>query len=108
VRVERDGELLAASTRPYLLVEAPLPVRYYIAPADISEGVLKPSATRTICAYKGRATYWSLDTEEDIAWSYPEPLREAVEVTDRIAFFNERVDIFVDGTRLERPVTPWS
>lgn len=108
VRVERDGELLAASSRPYLLVEAPLPVRYYIPPEDVSEGILKPSASQTICAYKGQATYWSLEDEGDIAWSYPEPLREAAEVTDRIAFFNERVDVFVDGTRLERPITPWS
>ena len=38
VRVERDGELLAASTRPYLLLEAPLPVRYYLPPEDVSEG----------------------------------------------------------------------
>jgi hypothetical protein len=29
-------------------------------------------------------------------------------VTGRIAFFNERVDIFVDGERQERPITPWS
>jgi uncharacterized protein (DUF427 family) len=108
VRIERDGELLAASTRPCLLVEAPLPVRYYLPPEDVSEGILKPSATRTICAYKGQATYWSLENEADVAWSYPQPLREAAEVTDRIAFFNERFDIFVDGTRLERPVTPWS
>jgi len=49
-----------------------------------------------------------LDGEEDIAWSYPELLREAAEVTDRIALFNERVDIVVDGTPLERPMTPWS
>jgi uncharacterized protein (DUF427 family) len=41
-------------------------------------------------------------------WSYPEPLRDAAEVTDRMAFFNERVDIVVDGERHERPVTPWS
>jgi uncharacterized protein (DUF427 family) len=108
VRVERDGELLAASTRPYLLFEAPLPVRYYLPPEDVSEGVLQPSSTRSLCAYKGQATYWSLETEGDIAWSYPEPLREAAEVTDRIAFFNERVDLVVNGTRLERPVTPWS
>ena len=33
---------------------------------------------------------------------------EAAEVTDRVAFFNERVDLAVDGVRLERPVTPWS
>jgi uncharacterized protein (DUF427 family) len=108
VRVERDGQLLAASSRPYLLFEAPLPVRYYLPPEDVDEGVLHPSTTHTLCAYKGRASYWSLETEDDIAWSYPEPLREAAEVTDRIAFFNERVDLVVDGTRLDRPVTPWS
>jgi uncharacterized protein (DUF427 family) len=108
VRVERGGELLAASTRPYLLLEAPLPVRYYLPPEDVTEGILQPSSTRTLCAYKGQASYWSLESEDDIAWSYPEPLREAAEVTDRIAFFNERVDLVVNGTRLERPVTPWS
>jgi uncharacterized protein (DUF427 family) len=61
-----------------------------------------------VCAYKGQASYWSLEGEDDPVWSYPEPLRDAAEVTDRLAFFNERVDIGVDGTRLERPVTPWS
>ena len=108
VRVERDGEVLAESTRPYLLLEAPLPVRYYLPREDVSEGLLRPSSTRSLCAYKGQAAYWSLQDEDDIAWSYPAPLREAAEVTDRVAFFNERVDLVVDGTRLERPVTPWS
>ena len=61
-----------------------------------------------MCAYKGQASYWSLEGEDDLVWSYPELLRDAAEVTDRLAFFNERVDIVVDGTRLERPVTPWS
>jgi hypothetical protein len=35
-------------------------------------------------------------------------LREAAEITDRIAFFSERADLVVDGERLERPITPWS
>lgn len=108
VRVELDGELLAASSRPYLLFEAPLPVRYYLPPEDVSDAILQPSPTRSLCAYKGQASYWSVEGEDDIAWSYPEPLREAAEVVDRIAFFNERVDLIVDGTRLDRPVTPWS
>jgi uncharacterized protein (DUF427 family) len=43
-----------------------------------------------------------------VAWYYADPLREAAEIAGRIAFFNERVDIVVDGERLERPVTPWS
>lgn len=108
VRVERDGQLLAASSRPYMLLEAPLPVRYYLPPEDVSWELLRPSSTRTLCAYKGQASYWSLENEDDIAWSYPEPLREASEVKNRVAFFNEQVDIVVDGTRLDRPVTPWS
>lgn len=45
---------------------------------------------------------------EDIAWSYPQPLREADEIAGRIAFFNERVDLVIDGHRLARPITPWS
>lgn len=107
VRVEREGEMLADSDSPYLLFEPPLPVRYYLPSDDIVPGLLAPSETETFCAYKGQALYWAL-RGEDIAWSYREPLREAAEVTDRIAFFNERVDLLVDGTRLERPVTPWS
>ncbi len=108
VRVERDGVLLAESRRPRLLFEPPLPVRYYLPPEDVRADLLRASETRTFCAYKGQASYLSLDGEADVAWTYPAPLREAAEVTDHVAFFNERVDIVVDGTPLERPVTPWS
>jgi uncharacterized protein (DUF427 family) len=108
VRVELDGEVLAESSAPYLLFEPPLPVRHYLPPDDVRTDLLRPSDTRTFCAYKGEASYLSLESAPDIAWHYPEPLREAAEVTDRIAFFSERVDLVVDGTRLERPITPWS
>jgi uncharacterized protein (DUF427 family) len=108
VRVELDGELLAESSTPLLLFEPPLPVRYYLDPADVRMDLLVPSATRTTCAYKGHAAYWSLPDAGDVAWTYPEPQREAAEVAGAVAFFNERVDVVVDGERLERPVTPWS
>lgn len=108
VRIERDGELLAESSSPHLLFEPPLPVRYYLAPQDVRTQLLRPSETRTVCAYKGQAAYWSLADGEDVAWGYPEPLREARELAGRLTFFNESVDIVVDGTPLERPVTPWS
>jgi uncharacterized protein (DUF427 family) len=108
VRIEHGGRVVAESTSPYLLFEPPLPVRYYLPPEDVATDLLRPSTTTTFCAYKGRASYWSLEGEDDVAWSYPEPLREAAEVTDRIAFLNERVDLVVDGAPLERPDTPWS
>jgi uncharacterized protein (DUF427 family) len=107
VVVEADGRRLAESTRPALLFETSLPVRYYLPPEDVALDVLARSDTASTCAYKGHASYWALDGR-DVAWFYPEPLREAAEVTGRIAFFNEHVDITVDGVRLERPATPWS
>ena len=45
---------------------------------------------------------------EDIAWSYPSPVPENPRIAGLICFRNERVDLTVDGQRLERPVTPWS
>jgi uncharacterized protein (DUF427 family) len=108
VRIEHEGEVLAETSDPYLLFEPPLPVRYYLPPEDVRADLLTPSDKRTFCAYKGEAWYLSRGDGGDVAWFYPEPLREAAEVTDRVAFFNERVDIVADGAPLERPVTPWS
>jgi uncharacterized protein (DUF427 family) len=62
----------------------------------------------TFCAYKGRASYYSGAGQDDLAWTYRDPLHDAARVKDRIAFFNERVDLVVDGVAQERPVTPWS
>ncbi len=108
VRAEVDGLLVADSTRPCLLFEPPLPVRYYLPAEDVRMDLLAPSDTRTACAYKGEAHYLSHAGRPDVAWTYPSPLRPAAAITDMIAFFNEGVDLTVDGTRLERPVTPWS
>ena len=111
VRVELGGQVLAESARPMLLFETMLPVRYYLPREDV-RAELTPSDTRTYCAYKGQASYWSAvvggQAAPDIAWSYQDPLHDAAPVRGCVAFFNERVDVFVDGERHERPVTPWS
>jgi len=108
VRVEYDGRLLAESTRPMLLFETLLPVRFYL-PRDDVKVHLEPSETATYCAYKGRASYYSLpDGPRDVAWTYHEPLHDAEPVRDRICFFDERVDVIVDGVHRDRPTTPWS
>ena len=99
VRVELDGEVIAESSAAAFLFEPPLPVRYYLPAEDVRRDLLQPSDKTTFCAYKGQATYWSLGDEEDLVWTYLEPLRDAAEVRGRLAFFNERV---------ERPITPWS
>jgi uncharacterized protein (DUF427 family) len=108
VRVEVDGELLAYSTRPLLLFETGLPVRYYLPPEDVRMELLTPSETRSLCAYKGEASYLSAPGAEDVAWTYPDPLPDNAEICDAVAFFNENVDISVDGEAIDRPSTQWS
>jgi uncharacterized protein (DUF427 family) len=108
IRIEWDRRLLAESSRPLLLFETLLPIRFYLPRADVVTD-LTPSDSISYCAYKGRASYFSVpDGPADVAWTYPEPLREAAPVRDYVAFFNERVDVVVDGQRRERPVTHWS
>jgi uncharacterized protein (DUF427 family) len=111
VRVELDGELLAESRRPLLLFETSLPVRYYLPPEDIV-APLEPTGTQSICPYKGVARYWSVRlgdrVVDDVVWSYPSPIPENPRIAGLMCFFNEKVDLVVDGERVERPVTPWS
>jgi uncharacterized protein (DUF427 family) len=60
VRIELDGQLLAESTRPRLVFETHLPLRFYLPREDVRAD-LRPSTRRTLCAYKGQASYWSVD-----------------------------------------------
>ena len=111
VRVELDGQLLAESSRPVLLFETMLPTRCYLPREDVRADLI-PSSTISYCAYKGRASYWSATVGgrlvPDLAWSYEEPLHEAARVRGLVAFFDERIDLSLDGRRRERPITPWS
>jgi uncharacterized protein (DUF427 family) len=111
VRITLDGYLLAETTAARLLFETMLPVRYYIPREDVRVA-LRPSPTRTYCAYKGEASYWSALAGErvvnDLVWSYERPLHDAADVSGMLAFFDERVDLVLDGVARDRPVTPWS
>ena len=112
VKVRVDGELVAETRRPRLLFETNLPVRYYIPRLDVRMELLEPTDTVTRCPYKGVASYWSVSAgganHKDLAWSYRSPIPECPKIENLIAFFNERVDLEVDGERQERPMTPWS
>lgn len=112
VRVELDGVTLADSRRPHALFEDPLPPRWYLPPEDVDMARLEASDAVSRCPYKGTARYWSARVGDalhrDVAWSYPDPIPECPRVRGLIAFFDERVDLVIDGERRERPVTPWS
>jgi uncharacterized protein (DUF427 family) len=110
VRVELGGATLAEATSSVMLFETGLPTRYYLDRSAVDFVHLEPSDTLTSCPYKGTTSaYWSVRVGEvvhpDLAWSYDFPTREVLPVAGLVAFYNERVDIVLDGAALPRPHT---
>ncbi|MEW1724773.1 DUF427 domain-containing protein [Streptomyces sp. NPDC093109] len=91
VRVVRDGQLLAESSRPLVLRETGCPVRYYLPPDDVRTELLTPSPTTTHCPFKGDASYWSLPDAPDLVWAYPTPKAEVAQVKDHFCFYDTEV-----------------
>ncbi len=105
VEIDAGGERLARSTRALFAFETGLPTRYYLPREDVRMDLLQPSPKTTLCAYKGKAFYWSAwiggRLYPDLAWSYPEPLPEKTRLTDLIAFDESVVDgVLIDGRRI--------
>ena len=111
LRIEVDGDIIAETTRARLLFETQITRRFYVPREDV-RAELHPTATHTYCPYKGSASYWSVDAggrlRKDLAWAYEQPLPDAVAIAGLVAFWNERVDIFIDGEQHARPRGPIS
>jgi uncharacterized protein (DUF427 family) len=117
VRVELDGVTVAESSQPRVLFETGLPPRYYLPLTDLRMDLLRPSENVTRCPYKGTAGYWSVDTSavaqtgrvhKDVVWIYRSPLPESQKIAGLACFYNERVELYVDGELIPRPKTPFS
>lgn len=110
VRVELEGLVLAESPAPVMVFETGLPTRHYLERTDVHFEHLRPSDTVTECPYKGRTSAtWSIQTpaglHADLAWSYDFPTRQLLPIAGLVAFYDEKVDVFVEGIRQERPKT---
>lgn len=112
VMVELNGVELAQSDRPVLLFETDLPTRYYLPRADVHFEHLVPSDNDSLCPYKGEAhEYWTAvgpPEVSNVAWSYWAPLPAVQKVAGLVAFYNELVDMTVDGQVQQRPVSAFS
>ena len=109
IRVEVDGVVVADTRRARLLFETGLPTRYYIPKEDVRMEFLAPSEHSSQCPYKGVASYYSVvvngKTHPDIVWYYPFPIPECPKIENLLCFYNEVVDIWLDGEREIRPKT---
>jgi uncharacterized protein (DUF427 family) len=111
IRISHDGERLAESRQATALFESNLPPRWYLPREDVV-AELEPTDTVTRCPYKGRAAYYSVKADDellkDLVWYYADPMPESAKIEGLLCFFNERVDVELDGELQERPESPWS
>ena len=112
VEVAIDGVTVASSDRPVLLFETDLPTRFYLPRDDVRLDLLEPTDNSSVCPYKGRADgYWTHPGPpalRNVAWSYSAPAPAVGAIAGRVCFYNELVDLTVDGVLLERPESPFS
>jgi uncharacterized protein (DUF427 family) len=86
IRATWNGTVLAESDDT-VVVEG----NHYFSAADVHGEFFEPSDTRTVCPWKGTASYRSVVVDgarnEDAAWYYPDPKDAAAEIADRVAFW---------------------
>jgi uncharacterized protein (DUF427 family) len=101
IEITLSGEKLAETDRAVLLDETGMPTRYYLPRQDVRTDLLRPTATRTTCPFKGQASYWSAEVggevHDDLVWSYESPIPDAERIAGLMCFYNHRVELIIDG-----------
>ncbi len=112
IEVRVDGVLVADSRQPRILYETGLPPRYYLPITDVRTDLLRPSSATSHCPYKGTAAFWDVvldgTVHEGLVWGYRTPLPESMKIAGLLAFYDEKVDVTIDGVPQERPRSPFS
>jgi uncharacterized protein (DUF427 family) len=110
LEVTVGGEIVAVTDRPVILAETGMQPRYYVPREDVRLDLLRATETASSCPFKGDARYWSAAVDgtvhDDVAWSYESPLRGAEGIAGLVAFYDERVEVTVDGKRAQGAPDP--
>ncbi|KAJ7650079.1 hypothetical protein FB45DRAFT_886862 [Roridomyces roridus] len=107
IRIEIDGVEVANSRSPKLLYETGYRVRTYIPKTDCRLDLLVPSDHKTACPYKGEAHYYHVQLTpekrvDNVVWWYLNPNLECAQISGLVAFYDEKLDVFVDGVKQSR------
>ncbi len=107
VRVELDGTVLAEAPSAVIVFETGLAPRYYLDRTALRLEHLVPSDTVSSCPYKGTTSqYWSVrigdQVHADLAWSYAFPTRQLLPIAGLVAFYEEKLDLYLGGQQQPR------
>ncbi len=106
LQVVHDDQLLADAVGGYRVLETSHPPCYYLPPDAVDWSRLQRSNTQTFCEFKGRARYWSLQTDDglidDVCWAYDDPVASHAAIAGYVSFYAGQVDAcYVGGERVQ-------
>lgn len=105
IRIEFGGEVIAATSNAFRVLETSHPPVYYIPPEDVRVEFLRRTVRQTVCEWKGIAIYYDVVVGERVApdagWCYPDPEPAFAPLAKHIAFYPSQMDAcYVDGERV--------
>ena len=107
VEVRFAGVVVASTTGAFRVLETSHPPGYYLPPGDVRLDLLVAEPGSSLCEWKGRAAYWSVQVGDDVArnaaWSYPEPTPAYAAIAGYVSFYPGRVDEATVGGEVVRP-----
>lgn len=107
------GHLLAETTRSHRVLETAHAPAYYVPARDVDWTYLREVPYRTVCEYKGAASYADLDLPgvEPVpraCWWYAQPAAGYEVLTNSVCFYPQRVDLCeVAGERVTPLASPF-
>ena len=106
IRIIFNGEAIVDTTNAYRVLETSHPPSYYIPQEDIKMEYFRKTSRRTVCEWKGAASYWSIEVGgkiiENAAWMYPTPNKGHEAIKDHLSFYPSKMDAcYVDNEQVQ-------
>lgn len=106
VRIIFNGKTIVDTTDAYRVLETSHPPSYYIPQKDIKMEYFTKTSRRTVCEWKGAASYWTIEVDnkkvDNTAWMYPTPNQDFEDIKDHLAFYPSKMDeCYVDDERVQ-------
>lgn len=106
IQVVHKDVVVAYTAQALRVLETSHPPTYYIPVEDVRMDYLTANPRRTMCEWKGMASYFDSAVGEsfvtDVAWTYLAPTQGFSEIAGHMAFYSQKVDAcFVDGEKVD-------
>ncbi|MEE4375974.1 MAG: DUF427 domain-containing protein [Candidatus Competibacteraceae bacterium] len=106
LKVVFADQIIAETHRGYRVLETSHPPTYYFPAEDVCTEFLKPASLKTLCEFKGQASYFDMEVNgrsaKQVAWCVPDPTSAFAAIRNYLSFYASRVDAcFVDEEQVQ-------